>query len=62
MEERLKTETDEDIRKYIQYLLTHVSSKRLEKSDFPLDNKKIEGYEEKCDFDIKNRDKLGTKK
>lgn len=40
LEERLKTETDEDFRKYIQYLLTHVSSKRLEKSVFPLDNKK----------------------
>ena len=41
LEERLKTETDEDIKEYIQYLLTPNINKRLSKSEFPSDNEKI---------------------
>ena len=38
LEERLKIETDVDIKKYIQYLLTPNSSKNLCRSEFPPDN------------------------
>ena len=41
LEERLKTESDEDIKKYIYYLLTPNNSKRLSKSEFPQDIKKF---------------------
>lgn len=45
LEERLKTETDEDIKEYIQYLLTPNTDKRLSRSEFPSDNKKIKDDE-----------------
>lgn len=41
LEERLKTEIDEDIKGYIQYLLTPNNDKRLDRSAFPLNNKKF---------------------
>lgn len=41
LEERLKTETDEDIKEYIYFLLTPNNSKRLSKSEFPQDIKRF---------------------
>ena len=45
LEERLKFETDEDIKEYIQYLLAPNTNKRLNRSEFPSDNKKIKDDE-----------------
>lgn len=41
LEERLKTEKDEEIKAYIQYLLTPNKNKRLSKSEFTPDRKKF---------------------
>lgn len=41
LEERLKTETDENIKEYIQYLLSPNTDKRLSRSEFSEDIKKI---------------------
>ena len=41
LEERLKTETDENIKEYIQYLLKPNVDKRLDRSEFSPDLKRI---------------------
>ena len=40
LEERLKTETDKDIKEYIQYLLSPNISKKLDRNEFQTENKK----------------------
>lgn len=47
LEKRLKMETDEDIKEYIQYLLKSDFNKLLIKSEFPLDDKKLKDDEMK---------------
>lgn len=40
LEKRLKTETDKDIKEYIQYLLSSNITKKLDRNDFQTENKK----------------------
>ena len=40
LEKRLKTETDKDIKEYIQYLLSPNISKKLDRNEFQTENKK----------------------
>lgn len=40
LEKRLKTETDKDIKEYIQYLLSSNISKKLDRNEFQTENKK----------------------
>lgn len=47
LEERLKMENDEDMKKYIQYLLKSDFNKQLIRSEFPSDDKKIKDDEMK---------------
>ena len=54
LKERLKTETDEDIKEYIQYLLTHNNNKKLSRSDFSSSNEFFKYYKSKCEPIINN--------
>lgn len=40
LEKRLKTETDKDIKEYIQYLLSANISKKLDRNEFQTENLK----------------------
>ena len=54
LKERLKTETDEDIKEYIQYLLTHSDNKKLSRSDFSSGNEFLKHYKSKYEPIINN--------
>ena len=40
LEKKIKTETDKDIKEYIQYLLSSNISKKLDRNEFQTENKK----------------------
>ena len=61
LKERLKTETDENIKEYIQYLLSPNTNKRLSRSEFSEDIKKINVNEFKY-IPINNNRNSGFKK
>ena len=54
LKERLKTETDEDIKEYIQYLLIHSDNKKLSRSDFSSGNEFLKHYKSKYEPIINN--------
>lgn len=61
LEERLEMETDEDIKGYIKYLLAPNVDKKLNRSEFSSDNKKIK--EDELNYiPINNRRKSGFKR